>query len=564
MDAHDHFVAGSSALAGGQWAAARDCFEAALSVEDSADALDGLALAVWWLNDPDAALELRARAFARLRHDGRDTEATAVAIWLARQYRSLFRRGEMASGWLSRARSLLASLPDEGSLRGWLILTESEIGLPHPRAADAADQALRIARERGDRDLEIMALTRRGACTVSGGGIPEGLSDLHEAMTAATSGEGHDVQYVGEALCTLMEVAGLIGDPGVVEPWATFLVSFRSSYAFGPLLPFETQSATDLISAFCTGCCGGVYLVTGRLDAAEAQLVRAVSQMARTGLRPRCLNPVADLVALRVLQGRLEEAEALITGFENDSDCASSAAALDLALGRPARAVDRLMTALDALAETPVLTLPARVLLVDAALEAGDAQLAQDAARRIADLAAATDTALHRAHRDHAAGKVALPRDGGEATGLLRSAAQGFAQAGAPLAACRARDLARALVEKDRGLAVTEARSALQAFDRMGATTEADRAAAFLRGLGVKGRTGPRDGSLLSRREQEVLGLVCEGLSNTEIAERLFISTRTAGHHVSNILTKLGVRSRTEAAAYALLNLPAAPSVAQR
>ena len=82
-------------------------------------------------------------------------------------------------------------------------------------------------------------------------------------MTAATSGEGYDVQYVGEALCTLMEVAGLIGNPGMVEPWATFLVGFRSSYAFGPLLPFETQSATDLISAFCTGTpeCGAGEVV---------------------------------------------------------------------------------------------------------------------------------------------------------------------------------------------------------------------------------------------------------------------------------------------------------------
>jgi DNA-binding NarL/FixJ family response regulator len=565
MDAHVQFVAGSSALAGGEWAAARDCFEASLSIEESADALDGLAMAVWWLNDPAAALELRARAFARFRHDGRDAAATAVAIWLARQYRGLYRREEMAAGWLSRARSLLTSLPDGGSLSGWLTLAESEVGLPHPRAAVQADQALRIAREQGDRDLEIMALTRRGACTVSGGGIAAGLSDLHEAMTAATSGEGHDVQYVGEALCTLMEVAGLVGDPGMVEPWANFLVSFRSSYAFGPLLPFETHSATDLISAFCTGCCGGVYLVTGRLDAAEEQLVRAVAQMSRTGLRPRCLHPVADLVALRVLQGRLEEAEALITGFEDDLDCAPSAAAVDLALGRPTRAVDRLVAALDALAETPVLTLPARAQLVDAALEAGDAALAQDAAQRIADLSAATDTALHRAHRDHAAGKLALARGDDEAAALLRSAALGFAQSGGPLAACRARmDVARSLVEKDRGLAVTEARSALQAFDRMGATAEADRAAAFLRGLGVKGRTGPRDGGLLSRREQEVLGLVCEGLSNTEIAERLFISTRTAGHHVSNILSKLGVRSRTEAAAYALLNLPAAQTLADR
>ena len=107
VDVRGQLVAGSSALAGGEWAAARDCYESALSLEESADALDGLALAVWWLNDPDRALELRARAFARLRHDGRDTEAAAVAIWLARQHRSLYRREEMANGWLSRARSLL-------------------------------------------------------------------------------------------------------------------------------------------------------------------------------------------------------------------------------------------------------------------------------------------------------------------------------------------------------------------------------------------------------------------------------------------------------------------------
>jgi DNA-binding NarL/FixJ family response regulator len=114
--------------------------------------------------------------------------------------------------------------------------------------------------------------------------------------------------------------------------------------------------------------------------------------------------------------------------------------------------------------------------------------------------------------------------------------------------------LARSLVNRDRGVAITEARSALQAFDRMGASAEADRAAVFLRELGVRGRTGPRGLGTLSQREKEVLGLISDGLSNVEIAERLFISPKTAGHHVSNILTKLGVRSRTEAAALALLH----------
>ncbi|MDH2427961.1 helix-turn-helix transcriptional regulator [Sphaerisporangium sp. TRM90804] len=55
----------------------------------------------------------------------------------------------------------------------------------------------------------------------------------------------------------------------------------------------------------------------------------------------------------------------------------------------------------------------------------------------------------------------------------------------------------------------------------------------------------------LTTREQEVLALVAEGLSNREIAERLFIAHKTASVHVSNILAKLGVSSRTQAAAYA-------------
>jgi LuxR family maltose regulon positive regulatory protein len=60
--------------------------------------------------------------------------------------------------------------------------------------------------------------------------------------------------------------------------------------------------------------------------------------------------------------------------------------------------------------------------------------------------------------------------------------------------------------------------------------------------------TLPDSGEALSRREIEVLCLVAEGASNTEIAERLIISPHTAKRHVANILGKLGATTRTEAA----------------
>ncbi len=59
-------------------------------------------------------------------------------------------------------------------------------------------------------------------------------------------------------------------------------------------------------------------------------------------------------------------------------------------------------------------------------------------------------------------------------------------------------------------------------------------------------------GFRLTERELEVLELLVGGFSNDEIANRLFISTRTVTFHLTNIFTKLGARSRVEAATIAL------------
>ncbi|MDF2745527.1 MAG: putative LuxR-family transcriptional regulator, partial [Actinomycetia bacterium] len=78
-----------------------------------------------------------------------------------------------------------------------------------------------------------------------------------------------------------------------------------------------------------------------------------------------------------------------------------------------------------------------------------------------------------------------------------------------------------------------------------------DEAAALLRllGEGPPATDGP---DVLTPREREVAALLAEGLSNGEIARRLYISTKTASVHVSNILAKLGMASRAEVAAWAV------------
>ena len=102
---------------------------------------------------------------------------------------------------------------------------------------------------------------------------------------------------------------------------------------------------------------------------------------------------------------------------------------------------------------------------------------------------------------------------------------------------------------------MAEARAALDEFDRLQAARHVDAAAAVLRSLGVKATSAKPSGQkgvggLLSKREAEVLDLIGHGLSNPEISERLFISRKTVEHHVGNILSKLGLRTRGQAAAY--------------
>ncbi|HTT53697.1 MAG TPA: AAA family ATPase [Streptosporangiaceae bacterium] len=100
-------------------------------------------------------------------------------------------------------------------------------------------------------------------------------------------------------------------------------------------------------------------------------------------------------------------------------------------------------------------------------------------------------------------------------------------------------------------------RTALRIFTDLGAAATARLTRHRMRDLGVRSiPAGPRAATRehplgLTRREQEVLGLICAGHTNAEIAGQLFISAKTVDHHVSAVLAKLGAPTRNAAAAQA-------------
>ncbi len=101
---------GWQALARTQWDRARSLFETAVGRDESAEALEGLSLAAWWLDDAETMFATRERAYRLYRERGDDRGAARLALALAED--ALIFRGEEAvsNGWSERARRLLADL----------------------------------------------------------------------------------------------------------------------------------------------------------------------------------------------------------------------------------------------------------------------------------------------------------------------------------------------------------------------------------------------------------------------------------------------------------------------
>ena len=534
---------GVAALLAGEWEGARTAFEAVLAVGDDPEASDGLGRALWWLRDPRGAVVHRERAYAGFRRGGDLARAARIALWLSREYAQVWANTAAAAGWMARAERLLASAAP-GSESGWLELARAERARDPAESARGAGAALDAALIGGDADLELRALAQLGLAEVKAGRIDEGLGRLDEAMAAATSGEPASLETFADVCCTLLLACELSQDRERPAQWTQVLETFARRHDHLPLL------------AFCRTCCAGVHVASGRVDEAEEELRSALRDLTDAGQRARCVHPAARLAEIRVLQGRLEEAEQLLVGFEDEPLALEAAVGLRHARGEHRAAARLVERRLEELGPESLLAAPLLSRLVEACLADGRPSDARAAAARIERIAETAGRERILAMAALARGRIAAAEGAADAPGLLREAVNRFAALGLRPDAARARvDLARALAAAHDPTAVEVARRALAELESLGAAREADAVAALLRELGARGRTGPRAADSLSRREREVLRLLGEGLTNAQIAQRLYIAPKTAEHHVGRVFRKLGVRTRSEAAAYAVRNL---------
>lgn len=526
--------AARDALAAGRWADARQQYEAALQERECAEALEGLSEALWWLNDVAGAIRARERAYALARASGDLAAAIRTAAWISRGHATGYGNAAASDGWLARAESLAEEAGPTLERAYVEVMRAKKAGDPQTAECHAA-RALAIAREFGDVDFEMFALSELGRALVTRGDVDEGMRRLDEAVAAATGGEMHQLPFIGDTCCNMISACERAADYARLSQWFQIVDDFCRRHHCLTML------------TYCRTVFGGALITAGRWSDAERELLTAI-RTCEGGYPPMRAGALSRLAILRVREGRLDEARSLLVGIEEQRTAAEAVAALELAAGNAPAAAVVLRRSLRDAAEDPLTAVPLLDLLVAAMAAAGDLEQARSAAARLADIAGrAGRTAFH------AFAERAAARAGGDARRFER-AAELFAQVSMPFDAALCRlELAESATKERPAAAAFDARVAFDCFDRLGATAHADRAARLLRSLGVRGRPTPRRAELLTRRERQVFDLVREGLSNAEIGERLFISPKTVEHHVSRILGKLGARNRVELAALAEL-----------
>lgn len=528
---------GRRALEGCDWAAAGAAFTDALALEESAEGLDGLGTALYWQGDYARSLPLLERAYRAYRQRGGAEDAAAVALRLAQLHGLIHGNGTAVSGWVGHAQRLLGDCgdcPEQGALQLFLSVMTSDPADRERLARAAAECGRRF----GALGLQYDALGYVGKARIECGAVAEGLALIDEAVAAAAGGL-LDPWSAGSIWCSLFHACEMAIDVVRADQWLDAVDRY------------VTRTDELPISAICRMHYGGLLTAVGRWDDADRELSTALDIYRRTyrGTRFEALLRLADL---RARQGRVEEAARLIDGHEDLPPAAVPHARLLLRRGESERAHAVLRRHLPS-GTCWLPTAPALALGVETALACGIVDEAGGCAAELARLADVSGLSALQALAARARAAVAAATGDADAVAHLDAAIVHCADAAlAHDLACSRLDLARVLAATRPAVARGEARAALDGFRRIGAGADADAAAELLRQLGEPTTARGRAQGTLTPRQQEVLTLLTEGLSNADIAARLFISPRTVEHHVSAVLSALGCRTRAEAVATAL------------
>jgi DNA-binding CsgD family transcriptional regulator/tetratricopeptide (TPR) repeat protein len=482
---------------------------------------------------------LSGDAIAALERSFQVRAALASAFWLWEAYH-LNNEFAQANGWMARAREL--GPDDAGAEPGWLLITMA-YGRIAAGAYDEAGVLLARARERAtevhDADQLAFSMLLTGRALVKSGRLADGLDWLDDAMLRVLAGEttpratsllfcaaigtcqveAHDVSRVREWSIALGEWLDAV--PPFGGPFYGNCLTYRAVHL---RLAGQWAAALAVLQAACRSLADGAgtrLLGHARYELGESHRLLGDFPEAEAAFRAAAFSGGPTQPGLAQLRLSL-------------GDVPAAAAGIRRALGESAGP--------SAHAEL----LPAAVTVLLAAGAAGEAA---DAAAELGSLAEHFASDSLRAAHARALGELALAEgEWQKALPELRRAADLWRALDVPYETARCSVL---LATAYRGVGDDEAagfelESARQALARLGAGPDLLEVEGMLLLPGVPSQHG------LSPRELEVLRLIVRGLTNRAIASELFISERTVHRHVTNILDKLGVSSRTQAATRAI------------